>query len=295
MVSVDCNETSNPMPREDCNRYAILVGSYWPSPGDRNLKTQYTPPLVETGYVATRRLLNDDDDVKLKRRPIETLEAAQALNATVCLRAGENSVVENLRELYPHMNVVQRCDNHDECLALLEDPDACALYVGHELTLCYTSVQRGGLAVSYEDALPRQIITWAFHSRLDPTVQFYIQRWIYKAKESGFFGRLYNQYFNPTFCPLGKAGVNCKLPCHPAHGVSGRNGVCICDTTNWTGNDCSIEAMEDIHSIAKGAKIASFFIAINFCCSGHLWHLVVREEKPHKFRSHSHSFYGWSY
>jgi hypothetical protein len=205
------------------------------------------------------------------------MQVAQALNATVFLHAGDNSVIDNLKQLYPTLNVVQLCDNHDECLQMIQryhDNDnqnqqntnhSCALYVGHELVLRYLSVQREGFGVHLEYALPQNSISWAYHSRLNPTIQLYLSHWIYKAKMSGFLGLRYNHYFNPQFCPIGYSGTDCQQPCHPAHGVSDRHGHCICDSTQWAGDDCSIQVLENKNLIPTGAKITAYvFIAINF-------------------------------
>ena len=249
MVAVDCD-----LSPEECSRFHLLIGSYWPSPGDRSLRTLFSPPLMETGYVTVR--LGEKDDNDTSKRTVETLEQAQALNATVCLRSGDNSIVSNLKELYPYLQVDRTCNNHDECLENLDSK--CALYVGHELVLRYLSTQRGGLAVNLEYKLPQQLISWAFHSRLSPRMQLYLSKWIYKAKQDGIIGRLFQQYFNPSFCPLGKAGKNCDEPCHPFYGESDLSGNCICVSPKWVGDDCSIEVEEDLNLIPDGFKITSW-------------------------------------
>jgi len=264
MVSIDCDRSTLLAP-EDCSRYDLLVGSYWPSPGNRSLKTLFSPPLMETGYVTARFLELDD---RMTERPIETLEQANVMNATVCLRAGDNSIETNLQKLYPNIRLSRNCGDHEECLEALSKPEpngGCSLYVGHELVLRYLSRQRGDLAVNLEYALPQQLISWAFNSRLDQRVQFYLSKWMYEAKQNGFIGNLFHQYFDPTFCPLGKAGPNCSEPCHPFYGEADRHGQCICISTKWTGGDCSIEKTENYNLIPSGAKVAAWmFVGTSF-------------------------------
>jgi hypothetical protein len=93
MVAIDCNQTSNPMPLHDCQRYDILVGSYWPNPGERSLRTLYSPPLLETGYV-TLRHSPDPKQTSNKQLPIESLH----------IRGG--------RLAYVTFSVILRCLTH---------------------------------------------------------------------------------------------------------------------------------------------------------------------------------------
>lgn len=263
-LAVDCNTTGvNPKPWEDCQRYDLGVGPYWPNLGDRSLKSLFTPPLTETGS-ATARYTSSASSTNRQQQesPVKSLEIAEILGAPICMDGGDFSANygDDIRRSYPNLNVTHYCDTQQHCLDLLRNPEECALFIGDELVLRYESTADKELLVTSENIF-RQFIAWAINARLDPTVQFYLRKWVYKAKETGFLDRLFNDYFSVYFCPLGKAGADCTLPCHPAHGVSNPEGVCICDSTRWTGDDCSIELLEDYQLIPEGIKITAFVLA----------------------------------
>ena len=161
-----------------------------------------TPPLLETGSATARSTLHEHS-----HRPIKTLGAAHALNASVCIQAGDTSLhyADNIQKIYPGLNFSYQCETHEECINLLHNHKTCELYIGDDLRLRYAAVEDANLAIK-EETLYKHIIAWAIHSRLDPAIQFKLMRWIYYAKEIGFLDRLYNEYFNAEFCPLGKAG-----------------------------------------------------------------------------------------
>ena len=134
-------------------------------------------------------------------------------------------------------------------------------------------VQDAELQVTREH-FDAQYIVWPFNARLDPVRQQLLIRWIYEAKVSGMLDQIYHQYFSINYCPIGKAGVNCDLPCSPSKGMADRHGHCICESTKWTGDDCSIEVQEDKHLIPKSLSIICFLmIGINFflCTVCALW------------------------
>ncbi|CAB9531047.1 unknown protein [Seminavis robusta] len=93
-----------------------------------------------------------------------------------------------------------------------------------------------------------------------------------------------SEYFQKDqYCPVGTAGKNCDLPCDPNHGASDASGACLCQSTKWTGDDCSIEVPEDLNLLPPGLLITSYvLVTINFvlvaACG--LW-LMVHRNRAH--------------
>lgn len=127
LVEEDCNTTSNENLLEDCNKYDLVVGDFYAFP-ERSLQTQLTPPFLSTAAATIKY-------IKQKKRNIETLAEAEALQVPVCLL--EESYYDTLRlRLYPDLVIVSRCTDHAECFQLLKK-ETCSLFVEDELQLRY--------------------------------------------------------------------------------------------------------------------------------------------------------------
>ena len=93
---------------------------------------------------------------------------------------------------------------------------------------------------------------------LDPMVSLLMNRWIFAAVTNATLDELYFQYFQKALCPIGTAGEACELPCDPDHGEANARGVCVCQSSKWTGDDCSIEVMENTNMIPPVLKILAY-------------------------------------
>ena len=254
-VANDCNTTGNPykLSKEECHRYDLIVGDFYGYPS-RSIRTLLTPPLLTTAAATLQYHLR-------QKRIISTLEEARVLQEPVCLLKKSHYDDQTI-ERFPGINVTW-CDHHTQCIEQLKN-ESCALFVEDELQLRYMMVQDAQLEVTQE-RFDEQYIVWPINARLDPLYQQLIVRWIYQAKVSGVLDQLYNQYFRLNFCPIGRAGENCEERCSPSKGLADRHGTCVCESTKWTGNDCSIEVMEDKHLIPPALAIACYLmIGINF-------------------------------
>ncbi|CAB9511499.1 acid type B receptor subunit 2 [Seminavis robusta] len=268
-MSVDCNSTSNRkggFPLEDCNRLDLIVGDYYGYPS-RSIKTLLTPPLLTTAAATVQYVHR-----AANKRQITTLREAVALQEPVCL-LDESHFDDQATERFLGL-LVERCYTHDECLLWLKE-DRCALFVEDKLQLNYLAVKDPDLHVTRQ-TFDEQYIVWPLNARLDPQIQQLIIRWIYQAKVTGILDELYDEFFSIAFCPLGSSGVNCHLPCSTAHGLADRYGNCVCESTKWTGSDCTVMMEENTNLISTSLKIVSYImVGINFTvvaiCAFWLW------------------------
>ena len=80
-------------------------------------------------------------------------------------------------------------------------------------------------------------------------VSILLNRWVLKAVTNATLDDLYSTYFQKALCPVGTAGESCELPCDANHGKANSKGVCVCRSTKWVGDDCSIEVLENVNLI----------------------------------------------
>ena len=59
-------------------------------------------------------------------------------------------------------------------------------------------------------------------------------------------------------CRLTLVSENCELPCHPEHGTANTEGKCVCVSMKWTGDDCSIEVLENRNLIPTNIKALAY-------------------------------------
>jgi Bacterial extracellular solute-binding proteins, family 3 len=252
----DCNHTvykGNAIPKEDCNRLDLIVGDFYTFPW-RSIRAPFSPTLLNAAGGALQY-------VHRKNRQIATLEQAQALQEPVCLldNSHYNKIV---MKKYPETNELQ-CFSHEDCVAHLK-AEECALFVDDDLQLKYMVVQDIDLRMAPE-SIAKQDIAWPFHHDMATEKMQLLIRWILEAKRLEILEALYEQYFSVTYCPIGKAGKDCTLPCSPTNGLANREGACICDSNRWTGPDCETEVLEELNLIPPALKATSYaMIAINF-------------------------------
>ncbi|CAB9503487.1 acid type B receptor subunit 1 [Seminavis robusta] len=262
----DCNFTEdNPIPLEDCNRLDFVVGDFYAFP-KRSIKAPLTPTLLTSAAAPLQY-------VHRQKRQISTLAEAQALGEPVCLL--DNSWHdETTLSLYPELTDL-RCFSHEECVQFLKT-EKCALFVDDDLQLKYMVVQDPELRMA-NDRFSTVDIVWPISARLSPLKQQLLIRWILQAKLLGIVDKLHDKYFSVELCTIGKAGINCDKPCSPTNGLVDRSGVCVCESTKWTGDDCNTLVLEDKNLIPQSMKaVAYLMVAINYaavavCASWLYW------------------------
>lgn len=172
---------------------------------------------------------------KTKRPDLDvtTLTEAERMGAGVC--AQESSYVESVvKSAFPGVQIVPCGSTLDnECIDMLKNEE-CFLLVSDELILRRMQADTTDVVVTGE-RLDRQLLAWPVSRDLDPTVAFLLNKWIYASISNHIIDELYFEYFEKKLCPIGTAGNDCELPCDPDHGASNSYGVCICESTRWTG------------------------------------------------------------
>lgn len=104
-----------------------------------------------------------------------------------------------------------------------------------------------------------------------------MEKWVRDANTNATLDELYSKYFQKSLCPAGTAGDNCDRPCDPIHGTSDKRGVCVCESTKWTGEDCSIEVEEELNLIPGYMVIIAYtmlginVLTILICAGWLLW------------------------
>lgn len=231
----------------------MILGDYWPNP-DRWERVDFTPAWWRTGFASLKDPESDGPD-------ISTLEEASNARATVCALQ-DSAIVSILLNLYPKL-VHHPCGpTVDECAAELKT-GACALFPWDELTLGYFIVSNPELVLTKERVKHENII-WPLRRGLNSTTVFLINKWLYMANFNTVLDDLYQKYYSVQLCPIGFSGENCDQHCDPNHGRSNRLGECTCDSTRYTGKDCSIEVPPDLHLIPLSLKIVGYvFFGIN--------------------------------
>ena len=92
-----------------------------------------------------------------------------------------------------------------------------------------------------------QYIVWPVTYNLDAQTSRLLKKWMYGAFTDIVLEQLRYKYFSIKLCQPGLAGKNCDQSCDRKNGQSDRDGTCICKSTKWTGDDCSIEVQENLN------------------------------------------------
>ena len=268
-LASDCNQTNRHIPLEECHQYDILIGDYYGTPS-RSLKTHLTPALLTTGGTAVKY-------VHRKGRDIATFAEAEAVREPICLLDNSFFDDETLK-IYPNV-LFLRCYDHQQCLQWLK-AELCVLFVEDELQLKYLTVQDPEIEIVRE-RFQEQYVLWPMNRvTVEQLHRDLFMTWVYESKIKGIMDDLHDQYFSVSFCPVGSAGADCNEPCNPSRGISDRFGTCVCDSTRWTGADCSIRVEEDSNSLSTSlVTICYAMVAINFflCGACGIWVFVRRK------------------
>ncbi|CAJ1965339.1 unnamed protein product [Cylindrotheca closterium] len=273
LVANDCNTTANPNPLEACNALDIIVANFYSTP-DRALRSDLSPTWMRS-TISTMKY----KDPSKTLRDVTTMQQAAEFGVAVCLKT-DTFYAGVVAEKFPTIIFVS-CDDQDICIAKLKAQE-CGLYASDELQLRYRAANDASLAVTPE-SFNTQYITWAFKDDT-PNIRW-VRKWIYQAVINTTMDQLYFEYFQKELCPVGSAGESCQLPCDPDHGKADETGKCVCESTKYRGDDCSIEIPENKNLISTGLKaMAYFMVAVNYIVIIGLVAWMIFKKKSHQIR-----------
>ena len=284
LIANDCNTTDNPHPLDQCQRFDMIIGDYYVN-GDRSLRTDLSPTWLKA-TISCIKTIKDPNDKAAQLTDYTTLTQLQAEGGTACVPAG-TYLREVVMAKFPSAKY-HDCASPDECIERLRD-GTCNLYTEDELALRYRALKDRTLEVTGEQ-FNTQYIVWPLRQNLDREVSILLKKWMYDSVSTATLDELSYKYFTVKLCPLGRAGPSCNQSCHPKHGSSDRDGKCICKSSKFTGDDCSIIVEENLNLFpAWEIYISYFFVGINaslcvFCALWIYWkqnERLVRLWQPH--------------
>ena len=223
LVANDCNTTENPNTLEDCNRFDFIVGNYYAT-AERGLRVHLSPAWLRSTITTIKYLGKKGTDVT-------TLTQASKAKASVCLKEG-TFYAGVVRDKFPHAEFFG-CPDQEACIDSLKN-ESCVLYASDELQLRYVAAWDPTLEVTREQ-FNTQYIVWPFSYDLPVETRLLMDKWVRDAITNATMDELYFKFFQKALCPVGTAGENCELPCDPDHGAADAQGVCVCESTKWTG------------------------------------------------------------
>ena len=232
-----------------CGQLDMLLGNFYATP-DRAMRANLSPAWLRS-TISTIKYI----DKKQEGRDYTTLTQVSSSNETVCLKDG-TFYSDVVKEKYPRIRHYIMCATQDKCIEALQ-AEECVLYADDELQLHALATSDYSLEVTREQ-FNTQYIVWPMRDILDPMVTRLMDRWIYAATTNATIDGLYFQYFQKSLCPVGTAGDKCELPCDPDHGQADVTGACVCESTRWTGDDCSVEIPENLNSIPSSFKAMAY-------------------------------------
>jgi len=241
LVANDCNSTVNPNPIEECQRFELIIGDYYVN-GPRSMRIDFSPTWLKT-TMSTIKTVKDPKDKAAQLTDFTTLTQLQAGGGTACVPEG-TYLREVVMNKFPRANYSD-CPSPNECVQRLRD-GVCSLYVDDELALRYRALNDRSLEVTGEQ-FNTQYIVWPISYNMDREKSLLLKKWMYTSVSNATLDDLSYKYFDVKVCPLGLAGPSCDKKCDPKHGTSDRDGKCICQSSKWTGEDCSIEVEEDLN------------------------------------------------
>ena len=248
LVANDCNTTANPKSQEDCDTYDLIVGDYYTNK-DRVMRIDFTPAWLYT-TMSTIKYTN-----KTFTKDYTTLSEVERADGTICVPDGTYLMTVVMAK-FPKANY-NKCPTASDCLVELQ-AERCSLYVDDELALRYRATLDTTLEVTREK-FNSQYMTWPMsYLSMKPVERLLIKRWMYAAVSNTTLDQLYSKYFKKLLCPVGTAGENCDKKCDPNHGTSNADGVCVCSSAKWTGDDCSIEVLENRNELSTGLKTVAY-------------------------------------
>lgn len=232
-IANDCNTTANPLPKEECDRYDLIVGPYYTN-GARYRRGDFSPPWLKSSV----------SSVKKKGGEFSTLTQAEQAGALVCV-PDDSYLAQFIANKFPGAYYLGCSIETGECLRLLKEGE-CVLFAEDELTLHYYARDDPELEVT-RDRINTQYISSPLKENLPFKTLKLLKTWFYLLIQTSDIDNVYFKYFKRGLCPVGTAGKNCELPCHPDTGVADASGVCQCISTKWTGADCSTEVPEELN------------------------------------------------
>lgn len=254
LLANDCNTTANPNKLEDCHHYDMIIGDYYTN-ADRYMRADLSPPWMSSS-MATIKYVEKEYGIP----DVTTLAEAETEKAAVCLPMG-TYLSQVVQQRFPAGQYVH-CDMNSDCIGLLQN-GSCSLYAQDELLLKYTVSHEVSLELTGE-TFNSQYYVWPMKVDLTSLASKLMKKWMYDAIQNATLDELYVQYFKNGQCPLGTAGENCDLPCDPDHGRADTSGECVCESAKWTGDDCSIEVMENPNMIPPSLiKVCYVLAGIN--------------------------------
>ncbi|CAB9503390.1 acid type B receptor subunit 2 [Seminavis robusta] len=266
MVSNDCNSTSLNQDEFGCDELDLVVATTVANPS-RVMRAHLSPSILKAAISTMKYVpaLEDEDSSGGPLADVTTLTQATTANATVCVKDGSYTAFIFPKE-FPLLNY-HLCQNGiDGCVEDLK-AQVCALFVAPQYELMYKAAwdedSQGKLQVTGEQYLA-QFVSWPMREDLPLLVRRGVDRWILQAIANATMDELFSHYFQKALCPIGTSGTNCELFCDPDHGQSNNQGICVCHSTKWTGEDCSIEVPEDKNAIPETFQnIAICLMTIN--------------------------------
>ena len=249
LVADDCNTTENPHDLEECHRFDLIVGDYYCNPA-RSVRVDFTPSWLRTTMSTIKYL-----DKSAAQEDFTTLTQAAQAGATVCVPEG-TYLMTVVMDKFSQANYLPCLMETTDCLDKLKREE-CVLYVNDELLLRALQSDDPTLEVTREQ-FNTQYLVWPMAYRLPPIERLMFQKWMYAAVSNATLDELYFQYFQKQLCPVGTAGSDCELPCDPDHGTSDARGVCVCESSKWTGDDCGTEVQEELNMLSTGLKVTAY-------------------------------------
>ncbi|KAL3939364.1 MAG: hypothetical protein SGBAC_005904 [Bacillariaceae sp.] len=273
LVANDCNTTENPNPIEACNEFDIIVANFYSTPS-RALRSDLSPSWMRS-TISTMKWTDESKSL----RDVTTMQQAADFEVPVCLKT-DTFYAGVVADKFPNIVFVS-CGDQDDCIAKLKAQD-CGLYASDELQLRYRAANDNTLEVTPE-SFNTQYITWAFKDN-SPNIRW-VKKWIYQAVTRTTMDQLYFTYFQKELCPVGSAGEACELPCDPDYGEADESGKCVCKSTKFTGDDCSVEIPEDKNLISTGLKaMAYLMVACNYIVIIGLVIWMIVKKRSHQIR-----------
>ena len=117
LVASDCNTTSNPNPREECEMFDLIVGDYYCN-ADRSLRVDFSPTWLRT-TMSTIKL------VEFEGKEITTLTELTAAGGTACVPEGAY-LSDVVKAKFPGVSY-NDCPSPDVCIERLKS-GVCQLY-----------------------------------------------------------------------------------------------------------------------------------------------------------------------
>ena len=267
-IANDCNTTSNPKPAENCEKSDLVVRDYWPN-GDRWYQVDFTPSWLKTTFTSMKYLEKEGSD-------FTTFAQVVKANAKVCT-IGNSSLPAAVLDKNPKLDL-HLCVDQAHCIQDLK-AEKCVLYTDDELQLRFHGAKDATVEITNEK-FNSQNIVWPLRRSLDFRTSFLLKKWLYQAVSVGLMDTLFSKYFDVELCPIGWSGPNCDQHCDPNHGSSDRRHVCVCESTRWTGDDCSVEVKVNTNSISTGFKSTGtvlFGINVITSCICIIWLWIYRK------------------